>query len=265
MRFKALIAYDGTSYYGWQIQKQYPTIQSTIRNALETICRGPVDVVGAGRTDSGVHASGQVAHFDWEHSLPPEKLILALTTLLPTDIRVLSLEPADPDFHARFDAKSKVYLYRINRSRTTDPFTFRFSHLFPLPLDLNLLAECAGRIQGEHDFSAFQASGTDIVTTWRTVFGVELLTPASAFPYLETIQPGLIFVRIHATGFLRKMMRLLIGTMLEIGSGKRPLEHLSLALETGNKQLTGIPAPARGLFLEKVFYTEEIATTDDPR
>ncbi len=257
MRLKALIAYDGTSYCGWQIQKGQPTIQSAIQNALEEICRKPVDVTGAGRTDSGVHARGQVAHFDWNHSLPPDKLVLALTTLLPGDIRVLSLEPADPDFHARFDAKSKIYIYRIHRGRTSDPFTSRFSHLFPQPLDLDLLSECAVRIKGEHDFKGFQATGTDVVTTRRTVFGVDIFTPTSEFPFLETLQPGLLFVRIHATGFLRKMARLLVGTMLEIGSGKRPLEHLSGALETGNRNLTGIPAPARGLFLEKVFYSEE--------
>ena len=256
MRLKAIIAYDGTSYCGWQIQKGQPTIQSAIQDGLEQICKKQVDLVGAGRTDSGVHASGQVAHFDWNHPLPPDKLVLALTTLLPGDVRVLSLEPADPDFHARFDAKSKIYLYRINRSRTADPFTSRFSHLFPGSLDLALLSQCAIRIKGDHDFSGFQATGTDVITTRRTVFGVDILTPTSAFPFLETLQPGLLYVRIHATGFLRKMVRLLVGTMLEIGSGKRPLDHLSQALERGNRSLTGIPAPARGLFLEKVIYSE---------
>src|SRR5438093_7584613 len=161
MRVKALIAYDGTDYHGWQIQKNHPTIQSTLQDCLQHICGRTVDTTGAGRTDSGVHAYGQVAHFDWDHELQIDKLILGLNAILPSDIRIMDLNETDPRFHARFDAKSKSYLYRINRSRFASPFHSRYSLHLRRPLNLALLSDCAKVIQGEHDFATFQATGTD--------------------------------------------------------------------------------------------------------
>ena len=258
VRVKAKIAYDGTSFYGWQIQKNYPSIQSTIEGVLQKIYRKPVEVTGAGRTDSGVHAFEQVAHFDWEHSLELDRLILAVNGNLPPAIRVLSLQEATRDFHARFDARSKVYLYRINRNRITDPFSYPYSLHCRHSLDLELLRSCAKIIEGEHDFAAFQAAGTDIVKTVRTVFSVEV-SPAGgpqATPLLEIPESNFLYVRIHANGFLRKMVRFVVGTLIEIASSRRPLEDLARALETGERQYVGIPAPARGLFLEKVYYLD---------
>ena len=243
VRLKALIAYDGTEFYGWQMQRHYPTIQSTIETALQKVCRKPVKVTGAGRTDSGVHAYEQVAHFDWEHHLPPEKLLLAVNTLLPYSIRVFFLQPVDSQFHARFDARSKIYLYRIDPSRVCSPFSYRFALHYPRPLDLERMQECGRMMEGEHDFAAFQATGTEIVSTQRTVFRVEMGE-----------KDALVFVRIHATGFLRKMVRFIVGTILEVGSGKKPMEDLRRALDQQDKNSVGVPVPARGLFLEKVFY-----------
>lgn len=249
-RIKTLLAYDGTSFNGWQVQPNVPTIQLKLQEALEHICGKPVDVIGAGRTDTGVHAYGQVAHFDWEHDLPLDKLQYAMNGLLPPAIRVLSLEEAAPDFHARFDAKSKAYLYRIDRNRFYNPFSHQYSLHYPSPLNLDWMRQCSGMIEGEHDFAAFQATGSDVVTTVRTMFRAEVFQ-ASFPPYSDQF---FLCVRFHANGFLRKMVRFLMGTILEISSGKRSIDDLAKALETGDRQYAGIPSAARGLFLEKVYY-----------
>jgi tRNA pseudouridine38-40 synthase len=250
VRIKAVIAYDGTSFYGWQIQRNVPTIQLRLQQTLEHICGKQVDVIGAGRTDTGVHAYGQVAHFDWHHPLSLDKLQYAINGLLPPAIRVLSLEEAAPDFHARFDAKSKAYLYRIDQNRFYNPFTYQYSLNCPYPLNLDWMRQCARIIEGEHDFAAFQATGSDVVTTIRTMLQVEIFREAFQ-PYSDQF---FLCLRFHSTGFLRKMVRFLVGTMLEISSSKRPIEDLQKALETGNRKFAGIPAAARGLFLEKVYY-----------
>lgn len=249
-RLKAVIAYDGTDFYGWQTQREEPTVQSTLEQALQQICGKPVSVMGAGRTDSGVHAFRQVAHFDWDHSLSPDRLILAINAVVPFSIRVLQMEEVSRDFHARFNAKSKFYLYRIDRNRNFDPFHFRYSLHYYSPLDMDLIRQCAKLLEGEHDFKAFQATGTDVVGTRRSMFQVEVSNTVEQFAAHESF----LYFRFHATGFLRKMVRFLTGTMLEIGSGRRPFEHLSLALETGDRNYVGVPAAARGLFLEKVIY-----------
>ncbi len=251
-RLKAVIAYDGTDFHGWQTQREEPTVQSTLEKALQQICGKPVSVMGAGRTDSGVHAFAQVAHFDWDHSLLPDKLILGINAIVPFSIRVLELEEVAAEFHARFDAKSKIYLYRIDRNRNFDPFHFRYALHYYSPLDLDLVTKCAKLLEGEHDFKAFQATGTDVVGTRRTVFGVEVTNSVES--PLFAAHPHFLYFRFHATGFLRKMVRFMTGTMLEIGSGRRPFDHLHLALETGDRNYVGVPAAARGLFLEKVIY-----------
>ena len=251
-RLKAVIAYDGTDFYGWQTQREEPTVQSTLEQALQQICGKPVSVMGAGRTDSGVHAFRQVAHFDWDHSLSPDRLILGINAIVPFSIRVLQLEEVHPEFHARFDAKSRFYLYRIDRNRNFDPFHFRYSLHYYSPLDMDLIRQCAKLLEGEHDFKAFQATGTDVVGTRRNMFQVEVSNSVEQLMFAA--HDNFLYFRFHATGFLRKMVRFLTGTMLEIGSGRRPFEHLSLALETGDRNYVGVPAAARGLFLEKVIY-----------
>lgn len=250
MRYKILIAYDGTDFYGWQEQVNFPTIQSKIQETLEQISGQRIGVTGAGRTDSGVHAFEQVAHFNWDHPLPSERLILAMNAILPESIRILAISEVDENFHARYDARSKSYLYRIDRNRIYNPFHYKYSLHFSRQLDLELLKDCARHLEGEHDFKAFQATGTELVTTVRTIFKVEaFLAPADNFsewPFL--------YLRFEATGFLRKMVRFMVGTLLQIGSGKRDPDDLKKALETGDRKFVGVPAPARGLFLEKVKY-----------
>jgi tRNA pseudouridine38-40 synthase len=252
MRLKALVAYDGTEFHGWQTQREEPTVQSTLEKALEQICGQRVIVAGAGRTDSGVHAFGQVAHFDWHHHLQADRLILAINAIVPFTIRVLDLEEVEPEFHARFNARSKIYLYRIDRNRNFDPFHFRYALHYYSPLDLNLLRDSMKAIQGEHDFKAFQATGTDVVTTRRTIWNAEVSDSSDTAMF--SAHQNFLYLRYEAPGFLRKMVRFLTGTILEIASGRRPYEHLQLALETGERQYVGVPAAARGLFLERVLY-----------
>jgi tRNA pseudouridine38-40 synthase len=249
-RLKAVIAYDGTDFHGWQTQREEPTVQSTLEQALQQICGKPVSVIGAGRTDSGVHAFCQVAHFDWDHTLSPDRLILGINAIVPFSIRVLQLEEVSSEFHARFDAKSKIYLYRIDRNRNFDPFHFRYALHYYSPLDMDLITQCAKLLEGEHDFKAFQATSSDVVGTQRAMFHVKISNSVEPFAAHESF----LYFRFHATGFLRKMVRFLTGTILEIGSGRRPFGHLSLALETGDRNYVGVPAAARGLFLEKVIY-----------
>jgi tRNA pseudouridine38-40 synthase len=250
-RLKAVVAYDGTDFHGWQIQREEPTIQSTLQDCLKQICGEHVEVTGAGRTDAGVHALGQVAHFNWNHYLEPERLVLAMNAIVPFTVRILKIEEVPPDFHARFHASSKTYLYRIDRNRIFDPFHFRFALHYYSPIELNLVHQCLRMIEGEHDFKAFQASGTDIVSTTRKMLRAECFGPPDDF---FASHRNFLFLRFQANGFLRKMVRFLTGTILEIASGSRPIEHLKLALETGARQYVGIPAAARGLFLERVNY-----------
>lgn len=250
MRLKAVISYDGTSFYGWQVQKGYPTIQATIEGVLEHISSKIIKITAAGRTDTGVHAFGQVAHFDWEHHLPREKVALAMNALLPSTIRVLTVDEVDAKFHARYDAISKSYLYRIDRNPVYSPFSYGYALFHPFPLDIGLLMQCAQMIEGEHDFAGFQATGTDIVDTKRTVFRVEVI-PEMHDPASDR---NLLGIRFQATGFLRKMVRFLVGTMLEISGKRRDIEDLKVAIEQCDRSRVGVPAAARGLFLERVYY-----------
>jgi tRNA pseudouridine38-40 synthase len=251
-RIKARIAYDGTDFLGWQTQPQGPTIQSTLEKALEQICGERVSVTGAGRTDSGVHAFGQIAHFNWSHSLTTDRLILAINAIVPFSIRVLELEEVHNAFHARFDARSKIYLYRIDRNRNFDPFHFRYALHYYSPLNFELIEQCMARLVGKQDFKAFQATGSDVVSTQRTMIHAQATSDASISSF--SAHQNFLYFRFQADGFLRKMVRFLTGTILEIASGRRPLEDLGNALDTGDRQYVGVPAAARGLFLEQVIY-----------
>jgi len=250
LRYKACISYDGTDFYGWQEQVNFPTIQAEIQTALERISGERIGVTGAGRTDSGVHAVQQVAHFNWDHALPPDKLRLALNAIIPPTIRILEIQEVSGDFHARYDAQSKSYIYRIDTQRIYNPFFYRYSLHYFNELDIPLLMKSAKILEGKHDFVAFQATGTELTTTVRQIFCVEVL-PELQDPSLDY---SLLCIRFEATGFLRKMVRFMVGTLLEIASGKRDPDDASRALQTGDRKHVGVPAPARGLLLEKVKY-----------
>lgn len=249
---RLVLLYDGGGYHGWQIQPGVLTIQEVIEESLKRITQERVRVVAAGRTDAGVHALAQVAHFHTFSSLPPETIARALNALLPSDIRVMKAEEVSHSFHARFSAQAKTYEYRIWNRPIDCPFLRRYSWWIPRPLDLGAMKEASEYLQGEHDFAAFKASGSEVKGTVRRVLGCG---------WEENW--GVLRFWIEATGFLRYMVRSIVGTMVEIGLGKRPPEDIRVLLKKKDRQLCGPTAPARGLFLTGVSYPPQWSLSQD--
>jgi tRNA pseudouridine38-40 synthase len=243
--FKITVAYDGTDFVGWQRQANGVSIQELIEDALEKIDGRPVAVAGAGRTDSGVHALAQVAAFTLERPMPPDVLVRALNAHLPDAIRVTAAGEVPPSFHPRFAARSKTYRYRVLNSDVASPFERRYAWHVPGPLDLEAMGAAARMLDGQHDFAAFQAAGSDVVTTVREILSSRM----TACP-----QPGLVAYEITGTGFLRHMVRTIVGTLVEIGRGRRPADSIAQLLVVGDRALAGPTAPATGLFLVGVDY-----------
>jgi tRNA pseudouridine38-40 synthase len=242
-KLKATLAYDGTAYRGFQLQPDGDTIQGRLERALGDMAKEPVRVTGAGRTDSGVHAEGQVIHFSLPRPIPPRGLLEGLNSMLPEDIRVLSVSEVDERFHARFDARSKTYRYHLDRSAVPSPFRCRFAVHHPFPLDRPALDRAAGLLAGEHDFAAFRASSCTARTTTRRCL-------LSRF---RDEGQELIF-EIEANGFLHHMVRNIVGTLLEVGRGKRSSSSIDSLFASRDRGEAGPTAPAKGLHLVRVDY-----------
>jgi len=245
-RLKLTLSYDGSDFHGWQVQPGLPTIQGALQEVLETIEGKPVHVHGAGRTDAGVHALGQVAAFSLENPIPTENLRRAMNRLLPAAIRVLSVEEAAADFHPRYAAVSKTYEYRIYRGEICPPFERRYVHHHPYPLDECRILEAAPVLEGEHDFSAFAAadeSDEEGASKVRTIF----LSRAE-------LRGELLLYRIRGSGFLKHMVRNIVGTLLEVGRGNLDEAGIRALLAPGITAKAGPRAPACGLFLVAVDY-----------
>lgn len=241
--FKTTIEYDGTAYAGWQRQPHHPTIQAALEQALHTVTQTDIPVIGAGRTDAGVHALGQVASFRCDKSMPVEDWKRALNGLLPEDISVLSVERVSDDFHARYSARQKLYEYRIlNRTERSALARNRACHI-PQPLDLSLMREAAAVLIGTHDFSSFQGSRTDTDNPVCEVRRLEI-----------NHQEGLIKIQVQADRFLRQMVRAMVGTLVEVGLGKRTPHSVKEILEARDRRAAGYTAPAQGLYLVRVDY-----------
>jgi len=239
--YKLVLSYDGTDYHGWQRQPDRKTIQGTIEESLVKIIGEKVSVIGAGRTDAGVHAQGQAAHFQAAAHLQEKELLRALNAILPGDIQVIKLEKVNRDFHARRLAKSKVYQYRIINSPEISPFLFRYAFHWSVPLDLRSMAEAAPLFIREADFSGFSSN--------RLLSPVRKVTAST----IKKSGPE-IFYTIEANGFLRYMVRTIVGTLLEIGKGKMPPQRIEEIFRTKSRALAGPTAPAKGLCLIKVNY-----------
>ena len=241
---KLILEYDGARYCGWQRQKNAPTIQETLEAALARLTGEAVRIMGSGRTDAGVHALRQVANFHTTSRLPLTAFINGLNSLLPLDIAVLDAAEVAKDFHARKWARAKTYAYHILNRAIRSPLHQQYTWWIAQPLDLEAMQLAAQALMGEHDFSAFQATGSSIKNPVRVV------------PWAEWVrQPLDRFVfTITATGFLRGMVRSLVGTMVEIGKGKRPAGDLAELLQTGERRRAGPTAPPQGLFLVDVAY-----------
>jgi tRNA pseudouridine38-40 synthase len=245
--WKLVLEYDGTDFEGWQAQPGDPpprTVQTTLQAALEAITGGPVAVFGAGRTDAGVHAAGQVASVRAATRLGAEELHRALNAHLPRDVAVHRLEAAAPGFHARRDARSKLYVYRIWNAPVRAPLRERFALHVRGRLDLDALREGAASLVGTHDFASFRAAGGSGRTSVRTLSRVEWRGEAGGELQLE----------VEGTGFLRHMVRNLVGTLLEIGRGRRSASSLPRLLAARDRTLAGPTSPPHGLTLIRVDY-----------
>ncbi|MBS4216534.1 MULTISPECIES: tRNA pseudouridine(38-40) synthase TruA [Neobacillus] len=243
-RYKAIIAYDGTEFFGYQVQPKGRTVQAELEAALAKIHKGvSVKVTASGRTDAGVHAKGQVIHFDSPLAIPEDRWGVAFNSLLPEDLAVLSVKKADNAFHARFDAAGKEYRYQLQLSGFRDPFQRNYVYRYPYALNLETMREASRYLLGTHDFTSFCAAKTEVQDKVRTIKEIDFL-----------LDGNLLTIRFVGNGFLYNMVRILVGTLLAVGSGDLSPEEIPSILEKKDRSAAGKTAPARGLYLWEVFY-----------
>jgi len=249
MNFKLLLQYDGTDFHGWQIQDGLRTVQGELTRVLSLLDDRDVVIHGSGRTDAGVHAEGQVASVLLERKITPHKLRSAINGNLPPDVRVLFVDTAPDDFHARYSAVSKTYVYRIVHGQTVSPFRSRYAVQEARPLNLDYMRACAQRFLGEHDWTAFSAAQSDAESRVRNVIRSEIDDRWDAVGRCHLIE-----FRVAANGFLRYMVRSMAGTLLAAGRGEIDEASIAKAIREGARELAGATAPAHGLTLKSVQY-----------
>ncbi|MDR0846778.1 MAG: tRNA pseudouridine(38-40) synthase TruA [Lactobacillales bacterium] len=248
-RYKATIQYDGTQFLGFQVQNEGRTVQEEFEKTLARINSNEhIEIFGAGRTDARVHALGQVVHFDMENSRPVEKLRFALDTQTPDDIRVTSLEEVADDFHSRFNPHIKTYEFRIDIARARSPFKRFYASHYSYPLDISRIERAIKDLEGTHDFTSFCASGTTVVDKVRTIYSADVVHDAA--------NQELIFT-FTGNGFLYKMIRIMVGTLLKIGNSRMEVDAIPGLLAKKNRDLAGPTAHPEGLYLKEIIYTEE--------
>ena len=250
--FKLIIAYDGTDFHGWQIQAEKPTIQGEIVNVLRRLTQEHVYLHGAGRTDAGVHALGQVGSFRTQSSLSAEEFQRALNALLPQTIRIVGSEEVGPDFDARWSARGKIYRYRIYRGKVVPPMLWRYVLHYPFPLDEEAMRDAAARFTGTHDFASFAAStGSEEDdkerSTGREIFSTELARTAD--------DEELVFT-VRGRSFLRYMVRKMVGTLLDVGRGRLKPEDIDRLFEMRDRSKSGPTVPPQGLVMVEVQHEE---------
>lgn len=245
-RVRLVVAYDGTHYHGWQLQPGAVTIESVLNDALSGLLGEEIQVIGASRTDSGVHAMGNVAVFDTEHRMPADKICLALNQRLPEDIRVQSSQEVPANWHPRRCACVKTYEYKILNRRIELPSRRLYSHFCHFNLDLEKMRQAAAELVGEHDFKSFCNVRTQVKDTVRTVYSIEVTRD----------QEDMITIRIRGNGFLYNMVRIIAGTLLSVGMGQRAPEDMAAILQAADRSAAGPTAPAKGLTLMGMEYEE---------
>lgn len=251
MNYKLLLQYDGTDFHGWQIQEDLRTVQGELTHALSLIEGRSVNVHGSGRTDAGVHAEGQVASVQIEREISTAKLRAAINANVGKDVRVLQIESVPNDFHARYSALEKTYVYRIVNGPVVSPFWWRYAHQEARRLDLESMKQAAELFCGKHDWTAFSAAQSDVEDRFRTVTRVEICERSD-----ERLRGSLIEICVSANGFLRYMVRAMAGTLMALGRGELDRDSISRALETGARPAAAVTAPACGLTLLSVRYEE---------
>jgi tRNA pseudouridine38-40 synthase len=245
-RYKLTIAYDGAAYCGWQVQANGISIQSLVQKALQTVLREPVDCTGSGRTDAGVHALGQTAHFDGPENLKISRTKHSLNALLPSDIRIFNIEPVHSDFHARYSAVSKTYHYHLHLDPISNPFVHRYRHHVRGPCNLSRILDAVPYFLGKHDFFSFAnkgLSGSASRDSIRTLSRIDLVE-----------QKGGVRLEFEGDGFLYKMVRNITGTLLDVGSGVLSPSDIPAIFEAKDRRKARFTAPPQGLFLMEVRY-----------
>ena len=237
------ISFDGTAYHGWQVQENAVTVQKTLQDAMEHICSRRDNVVGCSRTDAGVHANMYCCNIRTENAIECKKLVGALNAVLPRDIAALDCREVDFDFHARYDCKSKEYIYKIWNSPNKNPFLYNYSLHYKYPLDEEFLSRQAKAFIGKHHFDAFCAAGSSVEDTERTVMNA----------CVERDGDMVIF-RVEADGFLYNMVRIMTGTLIDISRKKIPADSIEQIILSKNRSAAGYTAPAHGLYLNKIHY-----------
>jgi tRNA pseudouridine38-40 synthase len=241
---KLLIEYDGTNYLGWQVQPEGSTLQGILEEKLSSLTGEKIDLLGSGRTDAGVHALGQVAHFKTNSRLEAQTIQRALNSLLPSDIVIQKVEEVDEGFHARRGSKSKVYEYRILNRHLRSVFQREYVWHIPRTLNLREMKKATRSLTGEHDFSSFQSVGSPKKTAVRKVIRADW----------KRSRDGLLRFEIEANGFLKQMVRAIVGTLVEVGKRKITSEQFQEILDSKDRKKAGPTAPAHGLFLKEVKY-----------
>ncbi|MFS8086970.1 MAG: tRNA pseudouridine(38-40) synthase TruA [Acidobacteriota bacterium] len=249
MNFKLLLQYDGTDFHGWQVQDELRTVQGELTRVLSLLDGRDVTVHGSGRTDAGVHAEGQVASVSLQRKITPQKLRNAINGNLAPDLRVLFADEAPDDFHARYSARGKTYIYRVIHGPVASPFWIRYAHQEARPLDLELMRRCGGLFVGKHDWTAFSAAQSDAESRVRTIESLEIAAGWNARGLCHLIE-----IAVSANGFLRYMVRSIAGTLLAVARGEITEETVANAIAEGDRELVGATAPAHGLTLRSVRY-----------
>ncbi len=242
---KLTLRYDGSSFHGWQFQPNCITVEEELKKACFQILREDVKIQSCSRTDAGVHANMFCCNFKTNCERENRKIILGLNAVLPESIAVYGAEDMDEDFHARYSCKGKEYIYKIWNERQRNPFYNNYALHFPRKLDEKLLNECAKSYIGEHDFAAFCSSGSSVLSTVRTVYDCSVER-----------QDELVIFKVRGNGFLYNMVRIMLGTLLDVNDGKIDPSSLPSIIESKKRERAGITAEAKGLYLNKVFYTE---------
>lgn len=248
------VQYDGTDYSGWQVQQNGTTIQGLLENAVTAVTGENIRIIGAGRTDAGVHAFDQMAVFKTSSKLEPDVISNALNAHLPLDIRVIYAEEVSDDFHPRYNAGNKTYSYLISGTGPYSIFLRRYSWQMPWQLDCASMKKAAKHLTGKHDFSSFQAAGCSAKHPVRDIIQIEVNDFNSAEFMGFTLDAPLIKISIKANAFLRHMARNLVGTLVEVGKGKLQPDDIEKILKLKDREKAGPTAPACGLFLEKIIY-----------
>jgi tRNA pseudouridine38-40 synthase len=244
--YKLIIAYKGTDYSGWQVQPCQRTVQGIVEETFKYMFKSEIKLSASGRTDAGVHALAQVANFRSEVKIPPKKLVQALNTKLPGDIRIKDCNIMDEEFHSRYSAIGKTYLYYIYNSRINTPFWNDYSYMVPYRLDFDTMASAAEEFKGKHDFIGFMSTGSSVKNTVRIIYDIKLQK-----------HNDMIVMEITGSGFLYNMVRIIAGTLIDIGRGKIPVEDIKEIIDSKDRNRGGHTAKANGLFLKRVYYNEE--------